>query len=60
MASGSKSSGGELADRYANALYAQADDTGAIDQTVSEMEQLARLIDQSPDFRRLLESRSLM
>ena len=56
MASGSKSSGGALADRYANALYAQADETGAIDQTVSEMEQLARLIDQSPDFRRLLDS----
>lgn len=56
MASGSTTPGGALADRYANALYAQADETGALDQTVSEMEQLARLVDQSPEFRRLLAS----
>ena len=56
MASGSKSSSGGLAVRYANALYAQADETGEVDRTVSEMEQLARLIDTSPEFRRLLDS----
>lgn len=55
MASGSTSSGG-VADRYATALYAQADETGALDQTVSEMESLGRLIDESPEFRRLLSS----
>ena len=27
-----------LADRYATALYAQAEETGALDQTVAEME----------------------
>jgi F-type H+-transporting ATPase subunit delta len=55
VASGSTTSGG-VAERYANALYAQADETGALDQTVSEMEALGRLIDQSADFRRLLTS----
>ncbi len=55
MASGSTTSGG-VADRYATALYAQADETGAIDSTVSEMDSLGRLIDQSADFRRLLSS----
>ena len=56
MASGSNSSGGTLAGRYAAALYAQADDTRALDATVDEMQGLGRLIDQSPEFRRLLES----
>ncbi len=56
MASGTTSSSGGLADRYANALYAQADETGALDQTVSEMDALGRLIDTSPEFRRLLDS----
>ncbi len=55
MASGTTTTGG-VADRYATALYAQADETGALDQTVSEMESLGRLIDQSADFRRLLSS----
>jgi F-type H+-transporting ATPase subunit delta len=55
VASGSTTSGG-VADRYATALYAQADETGAIDSTVSEMDSLGRLIDQSADFRRLLSS----
>ncbi len=45
-----------MTERYANALYAQADDTHRLDQTVSEMDQLGRLIDESPDFRRLLLS----
>lgn len=56
MASGTTTSGGGLADRYAAALYAQAEETHALDQTVSEMEGLAKLIDTSKDFRRLLES----
>lgn len=55
MASGTTTSGG-VADRYATALYAQADETNALDQTVSEMDSLGRLIDQSAEFRRLLSS----
>ncbi len=49
-------SGGGLADRYAAALYAHAEDTRALDQVVGEMEALGRLIEASADFRRLLES----
>ena len=56
VASGTTSSGGGVADRYATALYSQAEDTHALDQTVSEMESLGRLIDESADFRRLLAS----
>ena len=56
VASGSNSSGGTLAGRYAAALYAQADDTRALDATVDEMQGLGRLIDQSPELRRLLDS----
>ena len=55
MASGTTTTGG-VADRYATALYAQADETGAMDEAVSQMEDLGRLIDQSADFRRLLSS----
>ncbi|MGE0222330.1 MAG: F0F1 ATP synthase subunit delta [Acetobacteraceae bacterium] len=49
-------SGGGLADRYAAALYAHADEQNALDEVVSQMEDLGRLIDASPDFRRLLGS----
>ena len=56
MASGTTTSSGGLAERYATALYAQADDTNAIDQTVDQMDGLGRLIDQSADLRRLLAS----
>ena len=56
VASGSTTSGGGLADRYATALYAQAEDTNSLDSTVSEMDALAQLIDTSADFRRLLAS----
>lgn len=56
MASGTTSSGDGLADRYASALYAQADETHALDATVAEMDALGRLIDQSADLRRLLAS----
>jgi F-type H+-transporting ATPase subunit delta len=52
----SSSGGSGLADRYANALYAYADENHALDTTVAEMESLGRLIDASADFRRLLES----
>jgi F-type H+-transporting ATPase subunit delta len=48
--------GGGLADRYAAALYAHADEAGALNAVVSEMESLGSLIDGSADFRRLIES----
>jgi F-type H+-transporting ATPase subunit delta len=50
------SSGGGLTDRYAAALYALADENRTLDTVVSQMEDLARLIDASSDFRRLLAS----
>ena len=50
------SSGGGLADRYAAALYAHADDNHVLDTVVSQMEGLGRVIDSSADFRRLIES----
>ena len=50
------SSGGGLADRYAAALYAHADDNHVLDTVVQQMENLGRLIDSSSDFRRLLQS----
>jgi len=56
VASGTTSSSGGLADRYASALYAQADETHALDETVAEMDALGRLIDESADLRRLLAS----
>ncbi|HUB16677.1 MAG TPA: F0F1 ATP synthase subunit delta [Acetobacteraceae bacterium] len=45
-----------MADRYAAALYAYAEDARALDQVVGEMETLGRMIDASADFRRLLAS----
>ncbi|GAC1346993.1 MAG: F0F1 ATP synthase subunit delta [Acetobacteraceae bacterium] len=56
MASGTTTSGGGVAVRYATALYAQAEETHALDQTVTEMDLLGKLIDESPEFRRLLSS----
>lgn len=50
------SSSGGLAGRYAAALYAYAEDQHALDAVVSEMDALGRLIEQSADFRRLIES----
>ena len=50
------SSGGGLADRYAAALYAHADENHVLDTVVSQMEHLGQVIDGSSDFRRLLES----
>ena len=49
-------SGGGMADRYAAALYAHAEDVGALDAVVAEMEQLGKLIQSSADFRRLIDS----
>jgi F-type H+-transporting ATPase subunit delta len=48
--------GGGLVDRYAVALYSLAEDERALDQVVDQMQALGRLIDESPIFRRLLES----
>ncbi|MBV9749735.1 MAG: F0F1 ATP synthase subunit delta [Acetobacteraceae bacterium] len=45
---------GGVAQRYAAALYARADETGQLDEAVEQMEALGRLIDESADFRRLL------
>jgi F-type H+-transporting ATPase subunit delta len=42
--------------RYAQALYSLADDRHALDDVVSQMDNLGRLIDGSADFRRLLAS----
>ena len=58
MASGGSSiiHGGGLTDRYAAALYSQAEDERVLDQTIDQMDALGRLIDESPDLRRLLES----
>ncbi len=50
------SHGGGVAGRYAAALYGHAEDIRALDAVVTDMESLARLIDASADFRRLLES----
>ncbi len=50
------SSSGGLPGRYAAALYSLAEDQGAIDQVVAEMQTLGRVIDESADFRRLLAS----
>jgi F-type H+-transporting ATPase subunit delta len=50
------SGGGGLADRYAAALYAHADENRALDTVVAQMDDLGRLIDGSADFRRLLAS----
>ncbi len=50
------SSGGGLADRYAAALYALADERHALDEVVGQMQELGRLIRESADFRRLIGS----
>lgn len=58
MASGgtTSSGGGGLADRYAAALYSHADDEHALDRVVDEMQALGQVVEQSADFRRLIES----
>jgi F-type H+-transporting ATPase subunit delta len=58
MASGGTtiSTGGGLADRYAAALYAHAEDQHELDTVVAQIDGLGRLIDASADMRRLLGS----
>lgn len=53
---GSTSSRGGLADRYATALYNLAGEQGELDLVVDQMNGLGRLIDESADLRRLLDS----
>jgi F-type H+-transporting ATPase subunit delta len=50
------STGGGLADRYAAALYAHADEQHQLDDVVTQMEALGRLIDASNELRLLLRS----
>jgi F-type H+-transporting ATPase subunit delta len=45
-----------VAERYAAALYALADEQHALDATVEQMDGLGRLIDSSAELRRLLDS----
>jgi len=45
-----------MADRYAAALYGYAEDINAVGPIVSDMDMLGRLIDQSREFRRLMDS----
>lgn len=45
-----------LAGRYATALYAYASEARALDEVVEQMQALGRLIDESADLRRVLES----
>lgn len=47
---------GGLEHRYASALYAFAEETGALDQVAGEIESLGKLIEESADFRRLIET----
>lgn len=48
-----------LSERYALALYELADEQGALDATVDQMAALGRLIEESPDLRRLIASRTI-
>ena len=50
------SASGGLAGRYASALYAHAGETNELDTVVDQMSALGRLIDESPDLKRVLES----
>jgi F-type H+-transporting ATPase subunit delta len=45
-----------MADRYAAALYAHAEDINSLGPVIADMESLGWLIDQSADFRRLMGS----
>ncbi len=58
MASGGTtiSHGGGVPGRYAAALYGLADENGLIDETSTQLRGLTRLIEEAPDFRRLIES----
>ncbi len=50
------SQAGGMPDRYAAALYGLADEQGALDAAVADMETLQRLVERSADFRRLIGS----
>lgn len=58
VTSASQSSASGLSERYALALYELADEQGALDAAVDQMAALGRLIAESPDLRRLIESRT--
>lgn len=45
-----------LAGRYAAALYAQAEASGLLDETVAQMFSLGQMIGESAEFRRVLDS----
>ncbi len=53
---GADAPAGSLASRYAGALYGLADDRRELDGVTDQMASLGRLIDQSPELRRLLGS----
>lgn len=55
MASEATGSGG-LAERYATALYALADENKALDAVAADLRGLQTLLDDSPDLRRLIRS----
>jgi len=48
--------GGGLTDRYAAALYSLANDGRVLDETIDQVAALGRLIDESAELRRVLES----
>ncbi len=48
-----------LSKRYATALYELADEQGVLDDTVDQMSKLGQLIDESPDLKRLVDSRMI-
>jgi F-type H+-transporting ATPase subunit delta len=48
--------GGGVAERYAAALYAYADEHRALDEVITQTDQLGQMMEASADFRRLLES----
>ncbi len=49
-----------LAERYATALYALADERKLLDRTIEEMDALGRLIAQSADLRRVLDVQKVL
>ncbi len=55
-AEGTISQTGGLPGRYASALYDLADERRELDLVVDQMDGLGRLVDQSPIFRRLMDS----
>ncbi len=56
LASGASVAGGQMVERYAQALYDHAAEVHALDRTIEEMAALGRLIGESPQLRRVLDS----